>query len=154
GRIVESAQAQAAQSFGEQHEHAESQVVQWQIAWAEYLLGRRENQRAAQLVASFTTQARKTRPDVIALELRIAARTGNVPARLAAIEEPVPMDVLRGAAAQMAKTDAAASRRVLEFVYNHELKAGSLDFANFTGLAEIRLQEKNTAGAMTLLRRM
>src|SRR5262249_33940137 len=45
-RIVESAQAQAAQSFGEQHEHAESQVVQWQLAWAEYLLGRRDNQGA------------------------------------------------------------------------------------------------------------
>jgi tetratricopeptide (TPR) repeat protein len=50
--------------------------------------------------------------------------------------------------------DAASSRRVLEFVYTHLLHAGDLSASTFLGLAEIRLQENDTAGALALLRRM
>jgi hypothetical protein len=43
---------------------------------------------------------------------------------------------------------------VLEFVYTSQMKAGNLDQAAFLGLAEVKLQDNDTAGAMALLRRM
>jgi hypothetical protein len=43
---------------------------------------------------------------------------------------------------------------VLEFVYDRALSAGDLGAPNFLGLAEVRIEENNLAGAMTLLRRM
>src|SRR5262249_23738023 len=69
-RIVESAQAQLASTFGEQRSNAQGQLWNWQIQWAEYLLGRREYARAAQLAASLPDEARKSRPEIIALDLR------------------------------------------------------------------------------------
>jgi hypothetical protein len=155
-RIVESAQAQVAQSFGEQQARAREQLWTWQIAWAGDLLARKENTRAAQIVASFPAEARKQRlSEMIPLEVRSAARAGALPAQLARYEEPLPFEQLRNAAALLTRDgDAASSRRVLQFIYTHQLNAGDLSASTFLGLAEIRLQENDTAGALALLRRM
>ncbi len=155
-RIVESAQAKAAGSFGEEQLSAQSEVWRWQIAWANYLLKRQENQRAAQIAAGFPDAARKQqRGDVIELEIRIAARSGRIATQLARYAEPAPIEDLRRAAATLTREgDAASARRVLEFIYDRALSAGDLGAANFLGLAEIRLEENQLASAMTLLRRM
>jgi hypothetical protein len=41
-----------------------------------------------------------------------------------------------------------------EFVYTHLLNSGSLDQPTFLGLAEVKIEDKDVAGAMGLLRRM
>ena len=154
-RVVEAAQAQLARSFGEQKTDVQGQLWNWQIAWARYLLNRKQNQRAGQIVSSFPEEARKARAgEIITLEIRVAARTGRLAAQLARYGEDAPVELLRNAAAELKKDgDAAGARRVLELVYERDLNAGKFDAANFLGLAEIRLEEKNTVGAMALLRR-
>ena len=155
-KIVESAQSRVAQSFGDQQADAQRQVWTWQISWAKYLHGRREDNRALDVISSLPAEARKQQAfEVVPLEVSIAARTKSVAAQLAKYEEPLPIDQLRNAASELTKEgDAASARRVLELVYGHELKAGNYDMSNFLGLAEIRIEEKNTPGAMALLRRM
>jgi Tfp pilus assembly protein PilF len=155
-RIVESAQARMARSFGEQQSNAQSEVWRWQISWAEYLLKRNENQRAAQMVAAFPDAARKQqKSEIIELEIRVAARGGRIAAQLARYPEPAPtLDLRRAAEALTRDGDAASARRVLEFVYQRALNEGDMGAASFLGLAEIRLAENNLAGAMALLRRM
>lgn len=155
-RMVESAQAKAAASFGEEQSSAQAEVWRWQIAWANYLLKRNQNQRAAQIVAGFPDAARKQqRGDIIELEIRVAARSGRIAAQLARYKDPAPVEDLRRAAATLTRDgDAASARRVLEFIYDGALSAGDLGAANFLGLAEIRLQENQLANAMALLRRM
>lgn len=155
-RLVESAQAKTARTFGDEQTNAQSEVWRWQIQWAEYLLKRGENQRAAQIVAGFSEAARKQlRGEIIELEIRVAARTGRIAAQLARYKEPVPVEDLRRAAATLSRDgEAAAARTVLEFIYDRALSEGDLGATNFLGLAEIRLQENRLADAMTLLRRM
>jgi hypothetical protein len=64
-------------------------------------------------------------------------------------------DVLRNVANILAEDgDVQSSRRVLEFLYTNQMKAGNLDSSTFLGLAEIKLENQDAAGAMTLLRRM
>ena len=155
-QMVESGRAQLARSFGEQRVGAQSELWVWEIQRAKYLLKRRENRTAAELVTSLGVEARKARMrEVFPLELRVAARAGTLAAVLARYDSTVSMAILRDAAAQLVKDgDAASARRVLELVYLRELKAGKLDASNFLGLAEIRLEEKDTAAALALLRRM
>ena len=154
-RIVSDARSRVTQSFGPEFNDAQSRLWNWQIRWSEYLLARKENPRAAQIIADLA-DVRKTRPaDVIPLELRVAARNGKLATQLTLYETPIPMDILRSAAADLNKEgDAASARRVMEFAYDRELRAGNTDASTFLGLAEIRLQENNTPAALALLRRM
>ena len=96
GRIVELAQAKLTQSFGDQAIAARNELRNWRIRWADFLLRRRENARAAQIVADLA-EARKERPaEVIPLELRVAARNGNVAAQLTSYQDPPPMEIKSG----------------------------------------------------------
>jgi tetratricopeptide (TPR) repeat protein len=155
-RLIDSAQAQVSQMFGEQQTSALTQLWSLQIGWTEYLLGRRENDRARQLIASIPAEARKQRAsEIISLEIRIAARMRTLATQLAKYQEPSPLAELRNAANDLVKDgDAASARRVLEFVYEHEIRAGNFDVSNFLGLAEVHLEDKDTPGAVALLRRM
>jgi hypothetical protein len=73
---------------------------------------------------------------------------------LAGFDDKTPSSILREAAIELMNDgDAASSRRVLAFVYEHDLKAGRFDASTFLGLAEIRIAENDVAGAVALLRR-
>ncbi len=153
--IVESAQAKVTASFGEGRDYARDEVWRAQFAWAEYLLGRRETSRVAEILAAVPEEARKNySSNIVALEIHVAARTGKLTAQLDRYGDAVSIDLLRNAASQLEKDgDAASGRRVLEFIYNRELKAGRFATSNFLGLAEIRLEEHDVTGAVALLRR-
>ena len=155
-RIVEAAEARVAQSFGEEHANAQNQLWSAQFEWVRYLLARKEDARARDLLAGLPPEARKQRVyDLIPLELRVAARTGTLTAQLARYDNPLPFDQLRNSAQELREGgDAASARRVLEFMYRRQLDDGSVEAAIFQGLAEIRLEEGDTAGALALLRRM
>ncbi len=158
-KVVESAEAQVVQTFGEQQSNARNQLWTWQISWIEFLLKRSENDRAREVLAMLPSEARVSRArDVIAIELRLAARTGDLAAQLTKyLDTPIAYrwDALRDTANVLAQEgDAASSRRVLEFVYTNQMEAGNLDQPTFLGLAEIKLENQDAAGGMALLRRM
>jgi hypothetical protein len=50
--------------------------------------------------------------------------------------------------------DAASARRLLRFFYERQIQSGELSAANFLGLAEVMLEEGNTAEAVSQLKRM
>jgi hypothetical protein len=151
-RIVESAQSKVAGSYGEERGYSQNALWTWQTSQAKYMIEHGESARVAEILAGLPEDHQKFE-NVIALEIRAAASTQRLPAQLAKYEDGTRMQSLRYAAAELAKTDAASARRVREFVYTRELKAGRFDASNFLGLAEIRLEEKDTAGAVALLRR-
>ena len=155
-QIVESAQSQLAQSFGDQQSSAQAQLWTWQIGWAEHLLARRDYEHTREVLAMLPTEAHAQRAsELIALEIRLAARTNTLDAYLAKLPDPAPVEALRSAANLLTEDgDAASSRRVLEFVYTNQMKARNLDQSTFLGLAEIKLENNDAAAAMALLRRM
>jgi cellulose synthase operon protein C len=157
-QIVESAETRVAQTFGEQQTNEQNQLWSWEIRWATFLLTRREDGTALQTAATLLTEARKQKVNdalVVEMEIRLAARTNSLASQLAKYQDPLPLEHLRNAAnILLEEGDAASSRRVLEFVYTSQMKAGSLDQSTFLGLAEVKLEDKDTAGAMALLRRM
>lgn len=155
-QIVDNAEARVAQTFGDQHAAAQTQLWTWEMTWAEFLLAHRDNAPARRVLAMLPPEARNFRlADLVALEIRLAAQTNTLPAQLAKYIDPIPLDALRSAANNLAdEGDAASSRRVMEFVYTTQMKAGNLDQATFLGLAEVKLDDMDLAAAMALLRRM
>jgi hypothetical protein len=154
-RIVESARTRAAQTFGEARENAAQELTRWQIDYARYLVNR-DAARSRQLLAALTKETReRMASEVIPLEVRLAAKDKTLTTVLSALE-PIHIIHLRNAAndLQSLDQDAAAARRVLEFYYTYEIGQGRLDAANFLGLAEARLEEKDVAGSLPVLRRM
>lgn len=158
-QTVDNAAARVAESFGEQRSNAQTQLQMWEIRRATFLMDQRGDSAASlNTAAAMVADARKQGADnraVIEMEIRLAARAGTLAAQLEKYPEPLPLEILRGAANILAeKGDAAAARRVLEFIYSHQLDAGSLDQAVFLGLAEVKLANNDLPAAMTLLRRM
>ncbi len=158
-KLIEMDQAKLASSFGEPRQSAEASLRSWQIDWLRSLVNRKLTQRAQTVLASIPEEARKSRPDqIVPLELQVAALANNVSAllnRYAAMIEPLSAEILRNAANELKRMgDDAAARRVLEYLYSRELAAHKFDASNFLGLAEIRLEEKDPAAAVALLRRM
>lgn len=157
-QIVENAQARVAQTFGEPQANAQSQLWMSEIRWATFLLTRRDDGTSLQTAAELLAEARKQKireAEIVELEVRLAARTRSLAAQLAKYQDPLPLDPLRNAANTLAEEgDPVSSRRVLEFVYTSQMKAGNLDQATFLGLAEVKIQDNGLAGAMALLRRM
>jgi len=94
-----------------------------------------------------------------AIEIRLASHAGRLPALLAryrAQQESAPtLESLRNAALALRNAgDEEGALTVLEFLYDRELRAGHLDASNFLGLAEVKLERKDSAAALALLNRM
>jgi Tfp pilus assembly protein PilF len=158
-RLIDADQAKFATSFGQPRETAENSLRSWQMEWLRSLVSRGEAGRARALLNSIPEKARKNlQNEVIPLEVQIAAQSNSIPALLAAsasAPDTPPLDALRTGASELRRSGQdAAARRVLEFVYTHQLEAHQFDSSTFLGLAEIRLEEKQTAAAVELLKRM
>ncbi len=156
-RLIETAEAKAAQSFGEQRAQELSTVRFWRLRWIEHLIETGQAARAQAALDAVPEETRLEMPQaLVPLELRIAARAGTLAALLERYRrDPPPGESLRSTAATLREQgDAPSARRLLEFVYSRELEAGALTAPNFLGLAEVKLEEKDPAGALALLRRM
>ncbi len=135
-RIVESAQARLARSFGEQQSNAQAEVWRWQVSWAEYLLKRKENQRAAQMVAGFPDAARKQqrgRRDRAGTSRGGAQRTDRGAALRDTRSRPRSRICDERRQRFSRDGDAASARRVLEFIYDRALSAGDVGATKFSG---------------------
>jgi lipopolysaccharide biosynthesis regulator YciM len=157
-QIVESAETRVAQSFGEQQFTAQNLLWTSETHWVAFLLTRRDVPTALQTAATMLAEARKQKireAEVVELEVRLAVRTRTLVAQLSKYRDPLPLDQLRNAANTLSEEgEAVSARRVLEFIYLSQMKAGNLDQATFLGLAEVRIEDNDMAGAMALLRRM
>jgi len=157
-QLVDNAQARVSQTFGEQQSNAQNLLWTCETRWVTFLLTHRDDRTAFETAAGLLAEARKQKireAEIVELEVRLAARTRTLPAQLAKYHEPLPLDQLRNAANTLAEEgDVVSSRRVLEFVYTSQMKAGNLDQATFLGLAEVKIQNGDTPGCISLLRRM
>ncbi len=93
------------------------------------------------------------------VEIRLASKTGALDSLLARYgsqpESAPPPESLRTGALMLRRDgDENGARRVLEFLYDRELRNGQLEAGNFLGLAEVKLQRNDTAAALALLNRM
>lgn len=158
--LIESAKLRVARSQGEAQSAADTDLHKWQIEFITYSLAHQTPQEAQAVFSEIPVDIRKTRAsEVIPLEVQIAAQAGSLKALLdrysGASDLPLYLEFLRNGANELQKAgDPSAARQVLAFVYTRQLDQHDLTPATFLGLAEIRLQEGDTNGALTLLRRM
>jgi tetratricopeptide (TPR) repeat protein len=157
-QLIENAQARVTQTFGEQQTNAQHQLWNAEIRCATFLLARPSDAPDLETAATLLAEARKQTPNdatIVELEIRLAARTHSLAAQLAKYRDPLPIEALRNAANTLLEGgDAISSRRVLEFVYTNQMKAGNLDQTTFLGLAEVKIEDNDLTAAMALLRRM
>ena len=117
----------------------------YQTDFATYLVEHKRAQEAKAILSEV--------PENPALEIRIAAQLGGLTAVLNRYEDR--LEEIRNAASDLEKAgNHAAAREALDFVYTHQIEARQWNTATFLGLAEIRLEQGDVAGATSLLRRM
>ena len=159
-RILELAERDVAQAHGEAVGYAQNVLDDWRLRWAEYLVKMKRPQPARQALSALSPDARKSRKEQVAvLEVEIAAKAKDLETLFtlyASDPDKMPSAAsLLNAATELRKAnDAASARRVLQFTYTNELERHNFTAANFLGLAEVRLEEGDVAGALALLRRL
>ncbi len=157
-QLIARLQQRVGENQGLSQEYAQQDLMRWQIQYARYLVERRQFDRAAAALQELPSHERPSAEE-LELRFRIALARGEFDAMLAQYrslpEQAPPPDTLRQAARalQQAK-ERAAARKLLEFVFVQEITAHQLTPANMLGLAEIRLQDGDDAGALELLRRL
>jgi Tfp pilus assembly protein PilF len=95
----------------------------------------------------------------VELEIRLASKTGGLDAvleRYRSQPETAPAaESLRDAALAVRRDgNENDERRILESVYDREIRNGHFEAPNFLGLAEVNLERNDTAAAVALLNRM
>jgi hypothetical protein len=89
------------------------------------------------------------------LEIRIAAKAGTLAALLDRYRrDPASAPDLNRLLEYAGSLQSGAANQIRDFAYTRELERGNFDASNFLGLAQVRLEEKNTPAALALLRRM
>ena len=157
---IDAAAAVLHTSFGDARTAAENELRIAQIDSAEYLINHDRAVDAARILAALPDAYRRDHVGQLAvLEVRIAAQQGTLPELLDRYRKDVatapPADDLQRAANELtAHGNAAPSHQLLEYLYTRQLDAREFTQAVFLGLAEIRLDQNDVPGAVSLLRRM
>jgi len=160
-RILELVSADAAKAQGNAaKEYQQSIVREWQLRWIENLITTKQYPRAQQVLDGLLSQSSNDqKQQLVPVQIRLAALTNALDPLLDSYRSDssrMPStETLRTAAnGLMAAGDKVSAQKILEIVFNREIEQHTLNAANLLGLAEIRLDRNDLAGAMTLLRRM
>jgi cellulose synthase operon protein C len=159
-RILQSKQAALGPLTGAERDTTLQSLGSWQMRWISYLVRTKQYALAADAITSLSNETRDAQATaLVPLELLAAAQIGTLDSRIAeyrAEPQTVPdSKLLRSAARRMFEAgDKQSARKILEFVFAHEIDEHQLSAANFLGLAEIRLASGETPGALDLLRRL
>lgn len=156
-RLLETADMKVSQSRGESQREAMQTKRRYLLEWIDSLLNAKETQRAQAAVDGLDEATRREMQyQVIPLEIRAAAQAGSIEALLKRYTTTSPpIDLLRTTAGTLrAQGDSASAHRILEFVYTSELESPYPHPSSFLGLAEVRLESNDMAGAVALLKRM
>lgn len=159
-RILEAVQARTEKTAGLEQENAKATLWSWQLRWIKYLVATKRYNQAADLTA--TLRRDPSVSDSAALvpyETQCAAKLGTLDTIISGYKadpQTAPSaESLRAAARQLFdRGDKQSARKILEFVFARELEEHQLVATNFLGLAEIRIADGDTAGAVTLLKRL
>jgi cellulose synthase operon protein C len=158
-RALELAQESARKAEGTAGQLEQGQFEGLQIEWLQYLLENKKYDLLRTELAALPASMREQRAELIAIQLKLAARTAGLDAilegyRADAVHAP-EAEVLRKTATELQQAgDGASARKILEFVFTREIEDHQLTAANMLGLAEIRMQAGDMDGAVALLRRM
>ena len=158
-RILDALQTAATKKEGLEQESAKSTLWTWQLRWVKYLVDTKQYSQAAGLISDL--QKDTSISDASALipyEMQCAAKLGNLDAIIDGYKsdpQGAPSaDGLRAAAKLLFEGgDKTSARKILEFVFARDLEKHQFVATNFLGLAEIRIADGDTPGAVTLLKR-
>jgi len=159
-RILELKATASAKLAGMEHDSAQQEFGEWQVRWIQYLVRTKQFVQAADALAALPAATPNAQSaSLVVLDLRIAAQLGALDAKIAgyrSIPEDVPQsNLLRTAARQLFEAgDKQSARKILEFVFAHEIDEHQLVASNFLGLAEIRIASGDMPGALDLLHRL
>lgn len=159
-RIVADAENRASQAYGQAREAMLGELRNWEFRRLDYLLSRGLTEKARAAFDALPDEVRRANGSMVApLEIRLAAQEGKLDSLLERYrrepDKAPPPEVLQNAASSLReKGNKVASQKLLEFFYTRQLEQRNLEASNFLGLAEIRLETGDTAGASRLLRRM
>lgn len=156
-RVIANIQEQLQSTQGLEREFAEQDLQSWQRTYAADLVQLKQFDRAAAVLQAMSKHT--PTPEELELHFRIAIAQNAFESELAGFrtnpdQAPSP-EVLRTAARGLQRAGLRAeARKIFELVFAQEIEAHKLTSANMLGLAEIRLEDGDTAGAMELLRRL
>jgi hypothetical protein len=159
-RILEAKQASVAKTEGLEQETAKADLWNWQVRWLGYLVDIKQYSQAADLITALRKNAGTSDSGaLISYEIQCATKLGALDALIAtyktASTAAPSAESLRGAARQLVDSgDRQSARKVLEFLFARQLEEHQLSAASFLGLAEMRLADGDTPGAIALLKRM
>jgi tetratricopeptide (TPR) repeat protein len=147
-------------AHGYEREYLLGSILRARMDFISMLLDAREAKAAQTEWSSLPDTPRGRDTEAAALiEMRLSSHNGTL-ARLleryrSASERAPSVETLRTAAAALERDgDDSDALAVLEFLYERELRDGHFESANFLGLADVRLRQKNTTDAVRILRRM
>ena len=143
---------------GLEKEYAQQELRRWQLVYVRYLIGQKQYDRATELLESLPKQE-PVSANELELQLRIAIARNQLDATLEQFrslpdQAPNPATLRTAATAIQRAGMRGAARKLFEYLFAQEIAAHNLTPANMLGLAEIRLQDGDIAGAMDLLRRL
>jgi tetratricopeptide (TPR) repeat protein len=159
-RILEDKQNAVSHAEGFQRDSAQEDLRSWQVRWAKYLIETKQFSQAADYLAALPIETQRARAaSLVPYELQATAQLGTLEAKIAGYRAdssstPSP-EILRAAARQLFDAgDKQSARKLIEFVFAREIENHQLVASNFLGLAEIRVADGDTPGALELLRRL
>jgi tetratricopeptide (TPR) repeat protein len=159
-RILEAVQAATAKTAGLEQENAKATLWKWQLRWIKYLVATKQYNQAADLISTLRKDPSVSdSASLVPYEMQCIAKLGALDTIISGYKadpQTAPSaESLRAAARQLFDGgDKQSSRKILEFVFARELEEHQLVATNFLGLAEIRIADGDTAGAVTLLKRL
>lgn len=158
-RVLDLAAKNVAQTFGNERTQAQDALRTRRIQYLRFLLRTRQTARAAETMATLERENEAASAALEPLQIKVAALSGTLDALLSRYQrdpDRAPADdVIRRAAFELRKeNNADAARKLLEFAYQRELEKDNPPASAFLGLAEVRLETSDAAGAMGLLRRV
>ena len=142
--------------FGDELQNAEASVTQarWQLV--AMLLDAGDVKGASAERSQIAPE--QSRNFEASIEIRLASRTATLDALLeryrSSPDAPSAEMLQRAAVNLRGQGEEESARKVLEFLYDREIRSGRLGAANFLGLAEVKLERKDLTTALALLNRM
>lgn len=159
-RLLELAQKKVDESQGIEKEYATNDLVSTQLTYASYLVKVEAHERAQAVLDGMPPEVRKAHAsEVVPVQLQIAARLKTLDGILDNYrrdpEKAPGISILQDAAKTIQQAgDKQSARKILELAFAFQIDQHQFSAPTFLGLADIRLEAGDTAGAMELLRRM
>jgi tetratricopeptide (TPR) repeat protein len=159
-RILDGLQTRAGKAQGFEAENVHGTLRFWKRRWASYLIDTKQYAQASEVLTALRKESEASETaSLVPLEMQCAAQLGTLDSVLAGYKDnplsaPSPESLRKAARQLFASGDKKSARKILEYVFAQALEEHQLLATNFLGLAEIRLADGDTDGAMALLKRL